>query len=299
MRISARQALTVSAVLGVMIGSVTMAQAAMPMAVPPPTTDSGDLSTSPSTFFVGDTITITANFADSQSGKVITFYKETSPGSGQYDSIGTKTASSSGNGSLTGYTINATQKVFAQTSAGKATEVDTLTPNELPGDDSAIKACFDTDDGELRVAFPPFKPCTATQRALTWNAKGVKGDQGEKGDTGPAGPEGPAGPAGPQGDKGDKGDAGPAGPPGPSAVPARYIESLNGIGDGGENTVSVACRDANDLATGGGVNPKENGDDVEASIPGQITVGSEVRQGWSGRADAENLTVYVVCLVVP
>lgn len=99
--------------------------------------------------------------------------------------------------------------------------------------------------------------------------------------------------------KGDKGDAGPAGPPGPSSVPARYIESLNGIGDGGENTVSVACRDENDLATGGGVNPKENGDDVEASLPAQVTVGSEVRQGWQGRADSDNFTVYVVCLVVP
>ena len=107
MRISARHVALASAVGALWIGSISVAQASMPVAVPPPTTDSGDLSTSPSTFFVGDTITITANFADSQSGKVITFFKETSPGSGQYDSIGTKTASSSGNGSLTGYTINA------------------------------------------------------------------------------------------------------------------------------------------------------------------------------------------------
>ena len=174
----------------------------MPMAVPPPTTDSGDLSTSPSTFFVGDTITITANFADSQSGKVITFFKETSPGSGQYDSIGTKTASSSGNGSLTGYTINEQQKVFAQTSAGKATEVDTLTPKTVSVVDGVINACFDRDDGELSVFFSPATMCTSSEKPLTWNAKGIQGDKGDKGDKGDPGANGTDGKDGAQGPPG-------------------------------------------------------------------------------------------------
>jgi hypothetical protein len=229
MRISARQALTVIAVVGVMVGSVTVANASMPTLTSPVGPDSGDLSTSPSTFFVGDTITISANFADSQSGKVITFYKETSPGSGQYDSIGAKTASSSGNGSLTGYTINATEKVFARTSAGKETEVDSLTPKTLSGADGVIHACVDRDDGELSILFTA--ACSSSEKLLTWNAKGVQGDKGAKGDTGPTGPEGPKGekgdpgPTGPEGPKGDKGDTGATGPAGGAVVYAAHTSA--------------------------------------------------------------------------
>ncbi len=214
----------------------------------------------------------------------------------QYDSIGTKTANSSGNGTLTGYTINSTQKVFARTSAGKETEVDTLTPSEIPGGEVAIKACFDVDDGELRVAFAPFKLCTSSQRALTWNAKGVKGEQGDVGPQGPQGETGPAGTAGPDGPKGDKGDAGPAGPAGPAGVPAIYTESVNGIGDGGDNFVSASCRDTNDRVLGGGVAPSGIGDDVELTTPSIPGLGA---QGWMGRADAENLTVTAICMAVP
>jgi hypothetical protein len=207
MRVSTRRVLTVTAVAGFMIGSVTVAQASMPTAVPPPTVDSGDLSTSPSTYFAGDTITITANFADSQSGKVITFLKETSPGSGGYESIGEKTASSSGNASLTGYTINAQQKVFAQTSAGKATEVDTLTPKTVSVVDGVINACFDRDDGELSVFFSPATMCTSSEKPLTWNAKGIQGEKGEKGDKGDKGDPGEDGTDGKDGAPGQPGPA--------------------------------------------------------------------------------------------
>lgn len=291
MRISARQALTVTAVLGVMIGSVTMAQASMPMAVPPPTTDSGDLSTSPSTFFVGDTITITANFADSQSGKVVTFFKETSPGSGGYEPIGEKTANSSGNASLTGYTINETQKVFARTSAGKATEIDTLTPKTVAGEEGVIEACFDRDDGELRVLFAG-QTCLASQKALSWNQKGVQGDKGEKGDKGDPGPKGdtgPAGAAGPEGPKGDKGDTGAAGPPGPSSVPEIYIRSVAK----NDNSWFASCDDANDRATGGGVSTEKLGEDIERSEP------SDDGNAWEGSADTAEIRVWVVCMKVP
>jgi hypothetical protein len=186
-----------------MIGSVTVASASMPTLTSPIGPDSGDLSTSPSTFFVGETITITANFSDSQSGKIITFFKETSPGSGDYDSIGTKTANGSGNGSLTGYSIGETQKVFARTSANKETEVDTLTPKSLSGADGVISACVDRDDGELSILFDP--ACSSSQKLLTWNAQGVKGDKGDKGDQGLPGKDG---------NDGEDGDPGPPGPAG-------------------------------------------------------------------------------------
>jgi hypothetical protein len=286
MRISVRHVLTVAAVVGVMIGSVTVAASSMPTLTSPVGPDSGDLSTSPSTFFVGDTITITANFADSQSGKVITFFKETSPGSGDYDSIGTKTANGSGNGSLTGYTISATQKVFARTSAGKETEVDTLTPKTLSGDDGVISACVDRDDGELSILFAP--ACSTSEKLLTWNQKGAKGDKGDTGPAGPEGPKGDTGPAGPEGPKGDKGDTGPAGPAGPSSVPEIYSRSSTTSGGVG----NVFCDDANDRATGGGVAPQSDGDDVEWSAP-------VASNGWGGRADTDQIEVVVICMKVP
>jgi hypothetical protein len=161
------------------VGSVAVAEASMPLAVPPPVgPDSGDLSTSPASFFEGDTITITANFADSQKGKTVFFSKETSIGSGVWDSIGEKTANSSGNASLTGYVINETQKVFASTSAGKETEVDTLTPKADPGGDDEIKACFDRSDGDLNILIPP-KSCTSSQKAISWSAQGESSGAGK------------------------------------------------------------------------------------------------------------------------
>jgi hypothetical protein len=196
-----------TAVVGLWIGSITAAHATMAAATSPTGPDSGDLSTSPSTFFAGDTISIIANFADSQSGKVITFYKETSPGSGQYDPIGTKTAGSSGNGTLTGYVINEQQKVFARTSALKETEVDTLTPKGVAGEAGVISACFDRDDGELSVLFAG-KACLASQKPLSWNAQGIQGEKGEKGDKGDKGDPGQDGTDGQDGAQGPPGPAG-------------------------------------------------------------------------------------------
>jgi hypothetical protein len=275
-----------------MVGSVALAQASM-AATSPTGPDSGDLSTSPSTFFVGDTITITANFADSQSGKVITFFRETEPGGGLYDSIGTKTASSSGNGTLTGYTINAKQKVFARTSAGKETEVDTLTPKTLTGDDGVISACVDRDDGELSILFTT--ACSSTEKLLTWNQKGVQGDTGPAGPEGPKGDTGDTGPAGPEG---PKGDTGPAGPPGPSSVPATYRVSATGSTAGQEHVV-VPCRDINDVVLGGGVSPGTTDDAVESTVPTVIGTGDNRREGWLGIADADTATVFAICMAVP
>jgi hypothetical protein len=68
--------------------------------------------------------------------------------------------------------------VFARTSAGKATEVDTLTPSAAPGAEGEIKACFDRDDGDLSILIPP-KSCTTSQKAISWNAQAETPDTGQ------------------------------------------------------------------------------------------------------------------------
>jgi hypothetical protein len=88
----------------------------------------GNLSTVPSTFSAGEPVQLYGNFASDQSGKVVTFYKETSSGSNDYTSVGTDAANSNGNAYLNGYTFSAAQKMFARSSTGKTTEIQTFTP---------------------------------------------------------------------------------------------------------------------------------------------------------------------------
>ena len=215
------------------------------------------------------------------------------PGSGDYDSIGTKPLSSSGVGSLTGYPVTTKQKVFARSSGGQETEVDTLVPRALTGADGVIRACVDREGGALSILFS--MACLPTQKLLTWNQQGIQGEQGDIGPAGPTGPEGPAGPAGPpgaqglQGDPGAAGPAGPAGPPGSPSLPNIYMRSVT-IQDNG---VIVSCLDANDVVTGGGVYPEDFGDDIEASAP------SGNGNGWLGRADTDSVTVIAICMAVP
>lgn len=182
----------------------------------------------------------------------------------------------------------------------------------IPGPGGIIRACIEFDDvgklsEEIRFLVNNQKFCPRGERQIWWNqrgrtgatgAKGATGAQGPQGETGPQGPPGPQGDQGPAGQNGSDGAPGAQGPPGPAGPPAtliRYIASVNGIGDGGENTVFAKCADSNDIATGGGVQPKESGDDVEASFPAVV----DGAQGWAGKADAENLTVFVICLTVP
>ena len=170
----------------------------------------------------------------------------------------------------------------------------------IPGDDGVIHGCYSkADGGVLKVVSGT---CKSNETALSWNQQGIQGDQGPKGDPGPMGDQGPKGdqgdpgPAGPDGPKGDKGDAGPAGPPGPSSVPETYLETHNGIASSGE-TVSAMCRDGNDVVLGGGASPKDNGDDIESTLP--IRDPGVGRDGWLGRGDTDHLTVYAICMVVP
>ena len=77
---------------------------------------------------MGDQVELYANFASDQSGRTVTYYKETPAGSNDYASVGTATANSNGNAYLKNYTVNAAQKICARSSTGKVTEIQTLTP---------------------------------------------------------------------------------------------------------------------------------------------------------------------------
>lgn len=86
--------------------------------------DAGNLYEDPSSFAEGQLIKITANFPDGRFD--VTLYKETAPGT--WAAVGTDDSNSSGNAYFLNYQVNGTQKLFALTSTGKRTEVDTLIP---------------------------------------------------------------------------------------------------------------------------------------------------------------------------
>ena len=88
----------------------------------------GNFYTTRSRYEVGQVVELAANFASDQSGKTVTYYKEDPAGSNDYATIGTRTANSNGNAYLKDYQVNAKHKVYAQTSAGKRTELHTLDP---------------------------------------------------------------------------------------------------------------------------------------------------------------------------
>ena len=92
--------------------------------------DTGSLTT-PTGIYDGRTGTVTANFASGTFG--ITLFKESSPG--VWTGVGQKTSNSSGDASFS-YKFDGTQKLFALTSKGQATEVKTVVPkapNEVTG----------------------------------------------------------------------------------------------------------------------------------------------------------------------
>jgi hypothetical protein len=93
----------------------------------------------------------------------------------------------------------------------------------IPGADGKINACYDVN-GQIRLidlsASGGTAPvtCTASEKPLTWNQKGVQGAQGV---------QGPAGPKGAPGATGPKGPAGPQGPAGPSFVRGHFRVSTD------------------------------------------------------------------------
>ncbi|MGA8850781.1 MAG: S8 family serine peptidase [Aeromicrobium sp.] len=86
--------------------------------------DTGNLYTEPSTFTEGQLVKMAANFPDGVFNVVL--YEETAPG--VWTSVATDESNKSGNAYFLNYRVTGTQRVFALTSRGTRTEVDTLTP---------------------------------------------------------------------------------------------------------------------------------------------------------------------------
>ena len=95
-----------------------------PQVIAPTGSDTGNLSVDPSTFSVGESVRVAANFPDGS--VLVTLYRETSPG--VWTAVATDQSNSSGNAYFDGYQVDGTQTLFARTPNGDRTEVDTLTP---------------------------------------------------------------------------------------------------------------------------------------------------------------------------
>ena len=95
-----------------------------PQVIAPTGSDTGNLSVDPSTFSVGESVRVAANFPDGS--VLVTLYRETSPG--VWTAVATDQSNSSGNAYFDGYQVDGTQNLFARKPNGDRTEVDTLTP---------------------------------------------------------------------------------------------------------------------------------------------------------------------------
>jgi hypothetical protein len=177
----------------------------------------------------------------------------------------------------------------------------------IPGPDGIIRACIEYDDvgarsEELRFLVNNQKLCPRGEKLIAWNQRGPKGATGEKGETGAQGPQGeqgPPGPPGPQGlpgtpgQQGPQGEVGPQGPAGPAGAVTTYVNS--DAANSGIN--SVQCND-NDVALGGGAEGEATEDDLQASHPTGGGPNSPAT-GWIAVMDSDEVTTYVICMVVP
>ena len=111
--------------------------------------------------------------------------------------------------------------------AGAAFGIATAVQAAIPDAQGVIHACYDANNGNLRVVDPtsPKKDlasCKKNETGLDWNQRGPTGATGAQGPAGPQGapgapgPQGAQGPTGAQGSQGQRGDQGPAGVPGPT-----------------------------------------------------------------------------------
>lgn len=80
----------------------------------------------------------------------------------------------------------------------------------IPSDDGAIRGCYNTRSGVLRV-IPLGESCRGGEEALAWNQVGPQGPKGDQGDPGLQGAPGPQGLQGPRGERGPEGPQGLAG----------------------------------------------------------------------------------------
>ncbi len=104
--------------------------------------ETGNLSTNPATFGDGDKIQVAANYPDGVFD--VYLYRKTSSG---WTKIGTDRSSSHGNAYFS-YTVDGTDDLFAVTSTGKRTEVDTVKPG---GTSTATNASSSTSTRAVSV----------------------------------------------------------------------------------------------------------------------------------------------------
>ena len=155
----------------------------------------------------------------------------------------------------------------------------------IPDDQGAITGCYNSTSGALRVIDASKTKCASSERALTWNQRGIPGVAGP---TGPTGPTGPAGAAGPQG---------LAGPAGVSGYELKESYEIT-VPPGTPLAHWERCSDGK-VALGGGYYVNREDGAVGASMP--LLDDDHVPVGWSVSLVNEStqynvyLRVYAIC----
>lgn len=108
--------------------SAAVPSIAQPAAIAHPGGDDGNLYIAPEEYFVGDAVKLTANLPTEAALLDVTFYEETSPGSGDYDEFESDEANSKGNAYVSAHQVTEKVDIFARASNGMVTEVQTLDP---------------------------------------------------------------------------------------------------------------------------------------------------------------------------
>ncbi len=148
-----------AAVLMVPLGAAATTSAFQPLNIPHPGGDDGELIQDPATFAEAQTIKLTGNFPSSAAGQVVTIYKESPAGSNDYASTGKSAQANSYGNAHINYEVSGDQKVFARSSSGLVTEIDTLNPvpsNALL-DPNFTAAGSGGQDARAKATFEPAK----------------------------------------------------------------------------------------------------------------------------------------------
>ena len=155
----------------------------------------------------------------------------------------------------------------------------------IPDEQGMITGCYNSTSGALRVIDAAKTKCASSERALTWNQRGVPG---------PAGPSGAAGPAGPAG------PTGPTGSPGPAGISGyEFVESPEITVSPGQPLAHWEHCSTGKVAFGGGYYVSREQGVVPASMP--LLNDDNTPIGWSISVVNEStdynvyLRVYAIC----
>jgi hypothetical protein len=166
--------LTVLALLATLGGSPGAAapSALRPAGIDYAGDDTGNFYVAPEEFFKGEKVKLTANFPNEAALADVAFFRETSPGSGDYEEFDSDQANASGNAYITAYQVDEKQKVFASAGDAGVTELHTLEPETVepgsctqagnlyaspsfitPGQEVKLSANFLSDQAGTNVTF--------------------------------------------------------------------------------------------------------------------------------------------------